>query len=200
MTSAWEIGNTKTLFVPLPDVLILVKTFITNTFNTGIPHRLCTADNKDTREVSVWTFLTQEPDHSSLATAFSALMSLQDCQEVVTNRCFMAPWKWFFIKRKIVFYGALKKRFFVNRKNCFFMGYWKSDFSVTEKIFLSWRPEKAIWWNRKNHFFMDPWKIIFWNTKKSFFRRSIRKLVFFRGAVKKRFFRNRKNSFFMASW
>jgi hypothetical protein len=52
MTSAWQTGYTSTLFVPLHDVLLLVKTDITHTFNTAAPHRWYTADNMDSREVS----------------------------------------------------------------------------------------------------------------------------------------------------
>ena len=62
ITSARPTGYTNALFVPLPDVLLLVKTDITHTFNTGAPHIWCTADNTDSREVSARSFFTQAPD------------------------------------------------------------------------------------------------------------------------------------------
>ena len=52
ITSAWQTRYTNALFVPLPDVLLLVKTDITHTFNTGTHHRWCAADNMDSKEVS----------------------------------------------------------------------------------------------------------------------------------------------------
>ena len=58
MTSAWQTGYTNTLFVPLPDVLLLVKL----TSRIPLTLGLLTADNMDSREVSAWSFFTQEPD------------------------------------------------------------------------------------------------------------------------------------------
>jgi len=58
MTSAWQTGFTNTLSVPLPDVLLLVKL----TSRIPLTLGLLTADNMDSREVSAWSFFTQEPD------------------------------------------------------------------------------------------------------------------------------------------
>ena len=87
-------------------------------------------------------------------------------------------------------HGALKKPLYVK------------EFSVTEKIGFSWRPEIAIFRKQKKYdfswrhekgkfqFFLAPWKSDFTETEK---------ITFF-CAQKKQFFESRKKSLLMAPW
>ena len=127
----------------------------------------------------------------------------------------MATWRSYFSEtEEIAFLEDLKKRFFGERKNRYFLvleksiirwpkkslsrGTLKSDFSDRKKSLFSDYLKKPFFRERKNHFLWRPEKIALSPLlEKAIFRRP--KKIAFSSRPGKWFFGDRKNRFFLAT-